>query len=387
MTKLPKRILFARAADLSNLNAQAKNVQYILRHWKSQEYKPSVVAFSTPDPRVAANPNVEVLHLRNDRLWRVALFALYMRGFDAVFCPGLHYIADWLALKTRALLGHRLVVISTVEGLLAGEADRSNEQLYASVAGHEVHCQTVPQPILRRAEAIDEMADHIIAISPFLARLATSRYGSKVSTLPLGVDKAMFVRSGWNRRTRPRVIGAGTVGPRKRPQLFIKLARIFPQADFVWYGEGELRASLQAEAAHGGLSNIEFPGAVDPEVLAREFTASDIFILPSLAEGVPKVTQEAAAAGLAQIIFGFYEAPTVRDGVNGFVVWNDDELVPRLGQMLKDPDMVAKMGRAGVEMATAWSWDIVAPQWEQRIIGVLEGGNLAKQDRDSPLAS
>lgn len=197
----------------------------------------------------------------------------------------------------------------------------------------------------------------------------------------------MFVRSGWNRRTRPRVIGAGTVGPRKRPQLFIKLARIFPQADFVWYGEGELRASLQAEAAHGGLSNIEFPGAVDPEVLAREFTASDIFILPSLAEGVPKVTQEAAAAGLAQIIFGFYEAPTVRDGVNGFVVWNDDELVPRLGQMLKDPDMVAKMGRAGVEMATAWSWDIVAPQWEQRIIGVLEGGNLAKQDRDSPLAS
>ena len=92
---------------------------------------------------------------------------------------------------------------------------------------------------------------------------------------------------------------------------------------------------------------------------------------------MPKVTQEAAAAGLAQIIFGFYEAPTVVDGKNGFVVWTDDEMYSRLGQLLESPGLVEQMGRAGVKMAGEWTWDLIAPRWEGRIIDVLEGRSFA----------
>jgi len=363
-----------RAADSMNLNPQARNAQNILRYWRSPEYRPCILAFSSsPNQAVAANPNVDIMRLRNDRLWRIDLFATYMRRFDGIFYPGLHPSIDWLGLKARALLGSRAPVIATLEGLLGELGDDERERRFAAIAHHPVYCQRVPRSSVQRAEAICEMADHIITISPFLAQLARVRYGPKVSMLPLGVDTAIFARPTWSRRPRLRVAGAGGVRVHKRPQLFVALARTFPQADFVWFGEGDLRPSLMAEIRHSGLGNLEFPGEVTQEILAQEFAHSDVFVLPSLSEGVPKVTQEAAAAGLAQIIFGFFEAPTVVDGRNGFVVWTDEELIARLGELLDDPDLVARMGFAGAEMATVWSWSVVAPQWERRIIDVLEG--------------
>lgn len=372
MKKLTKRILFARAADAGNFNAQAKNVQHILRHWQSKEYEPSVPAFYSADGGLAANPNVRILHIRPDRLWRARWFATYMGRFDAIFCPGLHHRADWAALRTRAFLGRRPSVIGTFEGLLGEVGCDQRERRFSAVAGHKVYAQRVPRGVVRRCEATQEMADHIIAISPFLARQAAARYGSKVSTLGLGVDLSLFPARAWIRRARPRVVSVGNVRAHKRPELFLKCAALFSEADFAWFGEGELRESLRAQAARSGLANIQFPGSLSPENLARELVASDIFIMPSLGEGVPKVTQEAAASGLAQIVFGFYEAPTVVDRQNGFVVWSDDELFAKLRQLIEDAPLVESMGRAGIEMAKNWSWDVMAPRWEERIIDVLE---------------
>jgi glycosyltransferase involved in cell wall biosynthesis len=372
MKKLAKRILFARAADAGNFNAQAKNVQHILRNWQSKEYEPSVAAFYSADDGLAANPNVRVLHIRPDRLWPARWFATYMGRFDAIFCPGLHDVADWAALRTRAFLGRRPSIIGTFEGLLGEVGCDDRERRFSAVAGHKVYAQRVSRGLVRRLEAMDEIADHIIAISPFLARQAAARYGPKVSTLGLGVDLSQFPRREWINRARPRVVGAGNVRAHKRPELFLKCAALFPEADFAWFGEGELRKSLQADADRAGLINVFFPGSLSPEKLAQQLAASDIFILPSLAEGVPKVTQEAAASGLAQIVFGFYEATTVIDGRNGFVVWSDDALLAKLRQLIDNAPLVERMGRAGIEMAKDWSWEVIAPRWEERIIDVLE---------------
>ena len=93
-----------------------------------------------------------------------------------------------------------------------------------------------------------------------------------------------------------------------------------------------------------------------------------MFVLPSWAEGVPKVTQEAAACGLAQVVFGFYEAPTVVDGVNGVLAWSDDEFVERVGQLVDDRSMAEAMGLRGAELAAQWDWDSLAPRWERCVL-------------------
>jgi glycosyltransferase involved in cell wall biosynthesis len=370
---MTKRILVARAADATNLNAQAKNSQHILRHWQSKTYRPSILGFGAPDAGVAANPNVDIVYLPDNRLWRAALFGTYMRHFDGIFYPGIHHYADWLALRTRQTTCRRVPLITTMESLVGLASEDSIDQWYAGIASHKVYCGGLPPAQFQRYEQICELSDHIIAISPFLARMATARFGNKVSVLPLGVDTTLFRRVSFERCQRPRVVGIGTVYARKRPEVFLNFAEKFPEADFVWFGEGNLRQVLLAEISKRQMKNVEFPGALPPNQLAKELTASDIFVLPSFAEGVPKVTQEAAAAGLAQIIFGFYEAPSVVDGENGFVVWSDDELTGRLARLLSDPDLRERMGRAGQCMARDWSWELIAPKWEKQIIDVCAG--------------
>ena len=142
-------------------------------------------------------------------------------------------------------------------------------------------------------------------------------------------------------------------------------------ADFIWYGDGEMRAHLVQEKSRLGLINVDFPGALPNRDLGARFRQASLFVLPSLAEGVPKVTQEAAACGLPIVIFGYFEAPTVVDGENGFVVWNDAEALDRVGLLVNAPKMAENMGVRSVEMAKDWSWDVLAPKWERCILGAI----------------
>src|SRR4051812_41676255 len=110
---MSKRIFVARVADASNYNAQAKNVQHILARWGSTEYRPYILTYGVPAPAVANNPNVDVIQIRRGQLWRADLYMTYLKRHDAIFYPGLHHRSDWLALKTREILGLHLPLITT----------------------------------------------------------------------------------------------------------------------------------------------------------------------------------------------------------------------------------------------------------------------------------
>jgi glycosyltransferase involved in cell wall biosynthesis len=366
------RILFARSIDSDNLNAQSANAREILRRWRSHDWRPSALSFREPDPVVAANPNVDIIRLRPDRWWRIKLFGIYQGPFDAIVYPGLHHRADYLALRARKALGRSVPVVSTMEGLSGTQSDDSCETFFSSHAGHPVFCQKLASSHLRRLEWMYRNSSHIIAISPFLERMAGAKYGAKVSYLPFGIDGSLWRMRTRAQRSRPLVVSAGNLRAHKRPETFLEFAKAFPNADFCWYGDGELRTLLATEAKRLGLTNVSFPGAIDPARLADAFASANIFVLPSKSEGVPKVTQEAGAAGLPQIVYGYFETPSVADGANGFIVWDELEFAARLGQLLNDPELAVRLGRAGAKMAGDWSWDRIAPLWEQRLIELAE---------------
>ena len=373
-----RRILFARSVDVDNLNAQSRNIKNILRRWRSSAWRPTAISFREPDPDVVANPLVDIVRISPGKTWRLALWSLYQRPFQAVFCPGIHHRADYIALLSRSLSGRKVPIIATFEGLSGNKADDSREQFYSEQAGHAVYCQKLAPRHLARLEWIYRNSDHIVAISPFLARLASAKFGAKVSQLPLGIERALFGKPASPASGPLIVVCAGNVSPHKRPELFLNFAERFPDAEFRWFGDGELRESLQKRGADLGLKNLSYRGSLSPSQLAKEFARADIFVLPSRAEGVPKVSQEAAAAGLAQIVFGTFESPSVVDDMNGYVVWDDEALTARLSQLLASRELVSRMGAAGVEMAKSWDWNDVAPLWERRIQDCAEQGHSRK---------
>jgi glycosyltransferase involved in cell wall biosynthesis len=360
-------------ADAGNTNAQAKNVQGILAYWAATNIPATLFGFGAIAPRIESNPNVRVLRIKPDQLWPLRLTFEYQRQFSAIVNLGLHHWSDWVALWLRRISGRRIPVVCTLEGLLGLDEDRDHRASeYSAAAGHAVYCQSVPANVLRQRDWILMRALHIIALSPFLRRMGEIRYGRKFSVLPLGIDDAVFHARNRSVNARPVVVCAGGVRRHKRPETFLHLASQFPQADFVWYGDGNQREPLTARTAALGLRNLRFAGAVAAEELARSFRSSDIMVLPSLSEGVPKITQEAAACGLAQIVFGHYETPTVVDGDNGYVVHNDDELQCRLGELIDNPALRRRMGEAGVEMAQKWPWQRIAPLWQEHILQLVQ---------------
>lgn len=98
---------------------------------------------------------------------------------------------------------------------------------------------------------------------------------------------------------------------------------------------------------------IEYPGHVDN--IQEWIIKSDVFVLPSYREGVPRSTQEAMAIGRPVIttdVPGCRE--TVIDGVNGFIVprWNPEKLAEKMIYFIEHPEKIQLMGEASNKIAT-----------------------------------
>lgn len=81
---------------------------------------------------------------------------------------------------------------------------------------------------------------------------------------------------------------------------------------------------------------------------------SDVFVLPSFREGVPRSTQEAMAIGRPVIttdVPGCRE--TVIDGVNGFLIpkWNVEILAEKMIYFIENPEQVSVMGNESYKLA------------------------------------
>lgn len=361
------KVFVGQCVDKTNNNAQVLNTRALLTRFKNPAIEWIVPYYAEPDPALVGRLNIRLVKLWRRRFWQWHKFFLYQMKVDAIFYPNAYWFDD-LALQLRKITRRKVPVITTLEGL-GGDQDRQNT--LSEWAGHPVYCQQVPDSLVRRIVRVQREADHVIAISPFLAKMGKRLYGDKFSVLPLGVDGRTFFPAKAKAHQRFRVMGAGRIYANKRPALFLEFAARFPQADFVWFGEGELRKQLLFEKSRRGLENVSFPGAINNSQLAEEMRCSDLFVLPSSSEGVPKVTQEAAACGLPVIIFGFYEAPSVINGENGFVVWYDEELFTRVGELIGAPQKARLMGVSGAEMAKEGDWNNVAARWENAILKVL----------------
>ena len=360
------RLFVPRWMDAMETNAQNSNARAILSRASDVRARWTALCLKQPCESIRRS-GIDTLRTGTSRFWQWQLAFAYQSSFDAVFYPGPHW-GDKLGLQMRKMTGRKTPVIATLEGLIASS---DSLQRLAVIFGHAVYAQPKTDDKVPRIRWLYESADHIIAISPFLARAGQALYGEKVSCVPLGIDRRIFHAEARNEPARCRVVGCGTAKRSKNPQAFLGLAARYKEADFVWFGGGPMLTELQQGTWKQRLNNLVFAGPIQPEKLADEFRRSSVFVLPSHAEGVPKVTQEAAACGLPIILNGFFEAPTVTHGQNGLVAWSDDELSEHVGTLIRDPETRHVMGKRGAAMARNWDWDKVAPVWEDKVIQLV----------------
>jgi len=120
---------------------------------------------------------------------------------------------------------------------------------------------------------------------------------------------------------------------------------------FIFAGGGTLLAELKERKIKNKLDNIEMLGWVKPKDLPTLYNDSDVFILPSHAEGFPNVILEALNYGLPIIstnVGGI--ADSVIDNDNGFIFEPRDkeklyESIKSLGSSAKRRETFSKNGQ------------------------------------------
>lgn len=174
-----------------------------------------------------------------------------------------------------------------------------------------------------------------------------------------------------------RIISVARLFPQKNQEMmiraFAKIADEFPDWELVIYGEGPLRAELEAT-----VSSFKFQGRVllpgRTEHVIEELQKSKIFCLSSDYEGMSNSMIEAICVGLPIVttkVSGTDEL--VQDGVNGYVVeiGDTDAMASALRKLMNDESQMQQMGDNSLKMKPQFQLDAIVEEWE-RLISVVQ---------------
>ncbi len=197
-------------------------------------------------------------------------------------------------------------------------------------------------------------ADRVVVTTPAIRQNVVDRFPEtlgRVSVIPNYVDTDLF-RPMDGKKNQGTVLFVGRIAPEKNLEALLE-AIIPLDARLVFIGEGKLRADLQRRFAElgdrvlweGNVPNAEIPGYLN---------RADIFVLPSLYEGHPKVVLEAMACGVPVV---GADSPGIRElikhGETGLLC-NPDPIGIRsaLEQLLADPELRSRLGTKGRRYVT-----------------------------------
>lgn len=229
--------------------------------------------------------------------------------------------------------------------------------------------------------------DIVQTISNYLADFARSM-GSKspIIVIPNGVDIKNFTKEiSWSESFELSerlgkkdgdffLITASRLVPKNGISDVIKSLVYLPDnVKFLVCGEGKLESKLRKLSRDLGVSDrVKFLGFVDHGDLPRYFKVSDLFIRPSLSEGLGNSFLEAMAAGLPVIATSVGGIPDfLIDHETGlFCQKNDPKSVSdAIGKIMKDVALVEKIKvNARALVVKNYSWELVAGRMNQEVL-------------------
>jgi glycosyltransferase involved in cell wall biosynthesis len=193
--------------------------------------------------------------------------------------------------------------------------------------------------------------DHIVAPSEVSKQDLISEFRvleSKVSVIYNSVDsdslrnfQVLDPLPRANHCLMPRLISVGSLRPVKGHKFLLRALKevllFYPNCQLEILGEGPERASLTEYAEELGIrSHVHMPGIRIPYSAVSQ---ADIFVLPSLREGMPGSLLEAMALKVPVIASSVGGVPeVVENGENGVLVapGNWQEMVDRIVELLDD---------------------------------------------------
>lgn len=207
-------------------------------------------------------------------------------------------------------------------------------------------------------------ADAVICISQFarsqLMRISDSDHWHKMQVCRLGVDPEQFPFNPRGGDDVVQLLCVGRLTPAKCQVLLVQACARLRDAGLSFHlkmvGAGPDRERIEREVMQHKLqSHITMTGALNQQEVKQAFAQADVFVLPSLAEGIPVVLMEAMCSGVPCVSTPVNGIPElIEHGVTGLLATpgDVDSLSTQLERLLRNPELRQTLAEAARQKVT-----------------------------------
>lgn len=244
-----------------------------------------------------------------------------------------------------------------IQRFVAEEAQREPE-----FAGTLPDWNAVPPWVEPQLDAECALADIILVGSSFArdSFVAEGVPAEKLTVVPYGADVSAFVPAQDEVRQTAaqafRLLFVGQIGQRKGISYLLRAYDEFrgPGTKLTLVGSFYGRADSLDPYRY----LFEHIPHIPQAELAKHYRDADVFVFPTLIEGLGMVVLEAMASGLPVITTPNGPGDIVRDGIDGFVVPIRDTgaIVEKLEYLRANPDRRREMGHNARQRALEYTW-------------------------------
>lgn len=219
----------------------------------------------------------------------------------------------------------------------------------------------------RLSQKIWKKAKKVIANSEKLKQLAlNSLPGQTIEIIPNGIDVNKFKPNKNKEINCPiRLISTGRLIERKGYKYLIEAISGIKEVELVLVGDGNIKKELEVHVQKYN-SKVIFLGNKNHDEIVNLLQRADIFVLPSLNEGMSNSILEAMACGLPIITTDTGGSLELIQG-NGFIVKKGDslELKSVIEKLINDYNLIVEMGNISRRLAEEMSWKKVAKKYQE----------------------
>jgi glycosyltransferase involved in cell wall biosynthesis len=205
-------------------------------------------------------------------------------------------------------------------------------------------------------------ADYIISNSkPTLSEIERrfKIQEDKMAYVPNAVDFSSFRQS---RLDNKRVLFVGRLIENKGIRYFPRIIEALPRDwTFTIIGDGPMEDEVKALASKH--KNIQYLGKLSYNEIKKYYEKADVVVLPTFAEGSPRVILEACASGVPSVVFDVGDVPTILDNNrNGFCIerYNINKFIKKIKELVSKESLRREMGGRAREYAKKnLDWKVV----------------------------
>ena len=207
-------------------------------------------------------------------------------------------------------------------------------------------------------------ADEVLCYTELEKELLKSLgvYSSKIEVIPNGIDVETFVPSKSKKR-KNNILWIGRFVPGKRPDLAIiimsRIKQEFPDITLTMIGDGPLKNKcVQLIRDLGVERNVKMIKFIPYKLMPKVYQMSDLLLITSSYEGVPRVMLEAMSCEIPVVIPRIPHLISIVNG-NGAIFEKDDisDAVDQVRNLLSNDELRHKLGGRGrLKIMKEYSW-------------------------------